>query len=63
MRSVDSIYDIINIIDEGIVNNNRDGHYILSMKIIHGFVLESEEIHFDYQFDILNKTNYILIKL
>ena len=33
------------------------------MQMIHHFVLESEEIHFDYQFDLLNKTNYILTRL
>ena len=63
MRTANSIYDILNIIDEGILNNNRDGHYILLMKMIHNFVLDSGEIHFDYQFDLLNKTNYILTRL
>ena len=63
MRTADSIYYILNIIDEGIVNNNRDGHYILFMKMIHNFVVESVEIHFDYQLDLLNKTNYILSRL
>ena len=33
------------------------------MKMIQTFVLESGEIHFDYQFDLLNKTNYILTTL
>ena len=63
MRTADTIYGILNIIDEGILNNNRDGHYILFMKMIHNFVLESGEIHFDYQFDLLNKANYKLTKL
>ena len=31
--------------------------------MIHNFVLESEKIHFDYQFDLLNKTNYIFTRL
>ena len=64
MRTANTIYDISNIIDEGILNNNEDDRlYILFMQMIHKFVLESEEIHFDYQFDLLNKTNYILTKL
>ena len=63
MRTANTIYDILNIIDEGFVNNNKDSHYILFMKMIHNFVIESEEIHFDYQFDLLNKTNYILTRL
>ena len=29
MRSVDTIYDILNIIEEGILNNNKDDHYII----------------------------------
>ena len=62
MRTADNFHDILNNIDEGILNNNRDGHYILFMKKIHTFVLESGEIHFDYQFDLLNKTNYILTR-
>ena len=63
MRTANTIYDILNIIDEGILNNNRDEHYILFMKMIHKFVLESEGIHLDYQFDLLNKTNYMLTRL
>ena len=31
--------------------------------MIHNFVLESGKIHFDYQFDLLNKANYILTRL
>ena len=61
--SVKSIYDILNIIDIGIVNNNKNDHYIILMNHFHNFVLESQEIHFDYQFDLLKKSNYILTKL
>ena len=63
MRTANTIYDTLNIIDEGILNNNRDGHYIIFMKMIHNFVLESGEIQFDYQFVLLNKANYILTRL
>ena len=63
MASVNSIYDLLNIIDTGIVNNNKNDHYIIFINIFHNFVLESQEIHFDYQFDLLKKTNYILTKL
>ena len=49
MKTADSIHDILNIIEEVILNYNRDGHYILFIKMIHNFVLESGEIHFDYQ--------------
>ena len=63
MRTANTIYDILKNIDEGIVNNNKNNHYILFMKMIHNFVFESEEIHFDYQFDFFNKTNYLLTRL
>ena len=63
MLNVNSIYDILNIIDTGIVNNNKNEHYIIFLNNFHNFVLESQEIHFDYQFDLLEKTNYILTKL
>ena len=63
MRIVDSIYDILNIIDEGILANNKNDHYILFMKMIHSFLLESDEIHFDFQLNLLNKANYILTRL
>ena len=63
MASVNSIYDLLNIIDTGIVNNNKNDHYIIFINNFHNFVLESQEIHFDYQFDLLKKTNYILTKL
>ena len=61
--SVNSIYDILNITDTGIVNNNKNELYIIFINNFHNFVLESEEIHFDYQFNLLKKTNYILTKL
>ena len=63
MTSVNSIYDLLNIIDTGIVNNNKNEHYIIFINNFHNFILESDEIHFDYQFDLLKKTNYILTKL
>ena len=63
MLNVNSFYDILNIIDTGIVDNNKNEHYIIIINNFHNFVLESQEIHFDYQFDLLKKTNYILTKL
>ena len=63
MTSVNSIYDILNVIDSGIVNNNKNDHYIIFVNNVHNFVIESKEIHFDYQFHLLKKTNYILTKL
>ena len=63
MTSVNSIYDILNITDTGIVDNNKNDQYIIFINNFHNLVIESEEIHFDYQFDLLIKTNYILTKL
>ena len=61
--SVNSIYDILNIIDTGIVNKNKNEHYIILINHFHNFVLESQELHFDYQFDLLKKSDHILTKL
>ena len=63
MMGVNSIYDILNIIDTGILNNNKNEHYIILINHFHNFVLESQEIHFDYQFDLFKKTNCLLTKL
>ena len=63
MRTADTIYDTLNNIDEGILNNNRDGHYILFMEMILNFILESGEIHFDYKFDLLIEANNIITRL
>ena len=63
MLSVNSIYDILNNIDTGIVNNNKNEHYIILINHFHNFVVETQEIHFDYRFDLLKKSNYILTKL
>ena len=60
---VKTIKDDLDFIDYGIVNNNYNSNYRVYMNIIHNFALESGEIHFDYQFDLLNKANYILVRL
>ena len=60
---VKTIEDVLRYIDCGIINNNSNSNYRLYMNMIHNFVLESGEIHFDYQFDLLNKANYILVRL
>ena len=60
--SVNSIYDILNVIDSGIVNNNKNDHYIIFVNNVHNFVLESQEIHFDYQFDLLKKNKLYINK-
>ena len=57
--SVNSIYDILNIFDIGIVNNNKNDHYIILINHFHNFVLENQEIHFDYQFDLHKKKQTI----
>ena len=59
---VNSIYDILNINDTGIVNNNKNDHYIILINNFHNIVLESQEIHFDYQFDLLKKNKLYINK-
>ena len=62
MLNVNSIYDILNIFDTGIVDNNKNEHYIIFINNFHNFVLESQEIHFDYQFDLLKKNKLYINK-
>ena len=62
MTSVNSIYDILNVIDSGIADNNKNDHYIIFVNNVHNFVLESQEIHFDYQFDLLKKNKLYINK-
>ena len=59
---VNSIYDILNINDTGIVNNNKNDHYIILINNFDNIVLESQEIHFDYQFDLLKKNKLYINK-
>ena len=56
---VKTIKDVLDYIDCGIINNNSNSNYRVYLNTIHNFVLESGEIHFDSQFDLLNKANYI----
>ena len=60
---VKSIEDVLNLINSGIVNNNYQDHYIVFMRMIYNFLIESKEVNSEYLFDILKQSSHILLKL
>ena len=60
---VKTIKDVLDYIDCGIVNNNCKTNYIVYMKMIHSFLLKSEEINSEYLFKLLQQSNLIILKL
>ena len=60
---IKTIKDILDYIDCGIVNNNCKSNYIIYMRMIHRFLLNSEEINSEYLFQILQQSNLIMLKL
>ena len=59
MCEVNNLKDVLDYIDYGILNNNCNSNYRVYMNMIQNFALESGEIHFDYQIDLLNKAHYM----
>ena len=60
---VKTIKDVLDYIDCGIVNNICNTNYIVHMRMIHRFLLNSEEINSEYLFKILQQSNLIMLKL
>ena len=60
---VKTIKDDLDYIDCGIVNNNCYPIYIVYMRVIHRFLLNSEEINSEYLFKLLQQSNFIILKL
>ena len=54
---VKTIKDVLDYIDCGIVNSNYNTNYIVYMKMIHRFLLKSEEINSEYLFKLLQQSN------
>ena len=57
---VKTIKDVLDYIDCGIVNNNCNTNYKVYMRMIHKFLLNSEEINSEYLFQLLQQSNLIL---
>ena len=60
---VKTIKNVLEIIDCGIVNNNCKTNYVIYMRMIHRFLLNSEEINSEYLFQLLQQSNLIILKL
>ena len=55
--------DVLDYIDCGIVNNNCKSNYIVYLRMIHRFLLNSEEINSEFLFQSLQQSNLIILKL
>ena len=60
---VKTIKGVLDYIDGGIVNNNCNSNYIVYKRMIHRFLLNSEEINSEYLFQLLQQSNLIILKL
>ena len=57
---INSITDILNYIDYGLIDNNCNENYLVFMEIIHNFVLNSGKINLEFQIEILQQLNHII---
>ena len=48
-----SIIDILNYIDYGLIDNNCNENYLVYMEMMHNFVLNSGEINLELQIEVL----------
>ena len=60
---VKTIKDVLDYIDCGIVENICNANYIVYMRMIHKFLLNSEEMNSEYLFQLLQQSNLIILKL
>ena len=60
---INSITDILNYIEYGLIDNNCNENYLVFMEIIHNFVLNSGKINLEFQIEILQQLNHIIEKL
>ena len=60
---VKTIKDILDFIGFGKNNNNCNSNYIVYMTKIHKFLLNSGETNSEYLFQLLQQSNFIILKL
>ena len=60
---INSITDILNYIDYGLIDNNCNENYLVYMEMMHNFVLDSGKINLEFQIEILQQINHIIEKL
>ena len=59
---VKTIKDVLDYIDCGIVNNNCNRNYRVYMRMIHSFILKTDQINPEFRFQLLKQTNHIIVK-
>ena len=60
---INSITDVLNYIDYGLIDNNFNENYLVFMEMMHNFVLNSGKINLEFQIEILQQINHIIEKL
>ena len=60
---ITSITDVLNYIDCGIIDNNFNENYLVYMGMMHNFVLNGGKINSEFQIEILQQINLIIVKL
>ena len=60
---INSITDLLNYIDYGLIDNNYNENYLVYMGMMHNFVLDSGKINSEFQIEILQQINLIIVKL
>ena len=60
---VETIKVVLDYIDCGIVNNICNGNYRVFMRMIHCFLLKTDQINPEFRFQLLQQTNHIKVKL
>ena len=60
---INSITDVLNYIDYGLIDNNFNDNYLIYMRMMYNFVLDGDEINSEFQIEILQQINLIIVKL
>ena len=60
---INSITDVLNYIDYGLIDNNFNENYLVYMGMMHNFVLDSGKLNSEFQIEILQQINLIIVKL
>ena len=65
MNGINDLKDVLDLIDNGITNNNNNKrtHYILYISMIHNYFLNLEGIDFGIRYNILKQRNLKITKL
>ena len=60
---INSITDVLNYIDYGLIDNNFNDNYLIYIRMMHKFVVDGGEINSEFQIEILQQINLIIVKL